>query len=208
MTEKLSTPSVRVVGIVGSLRTVSYTRAAVKLALAGAAKLGAETQLIDLRDYALVFCDGETDDADLPPDVLRLRAEVQAADGIILGTPDYHGSYSGVLKNALDLMGFSEFGGKVIGLVAVAGGALGGTNALSCLRTVCRALHGWVVPEQVAVPKASAQFDAEGNPLDESLARRLEKVGQEVARFAYLHSSRHAREFLQEWENAVQNPGG
>lgn len=208
MNEQISRTSVRVVGLVGSLRTVSYTRMAVKLALAGAAKLGAETQLIDLRDYDLIFCDGETDDADLPSDVRRLQAEVQAADGIILGTPDYHGSYSGVLKNALDLMGFTEFGGKVIGLVAVAGGALGGTNALACLRTVCRALHGWVVPEQVAVPQASRQFDAAGNPLDDALARRLEKVGGEVARFAFLHSSQQAREFLQEWENAVQNPGG
>ncbi len=200
--------AIRVVGIVGSLRSGSYTRLAVKMALAGAAKLGAETKLIDLRDYNLVFCDGETDDADYPPDVHRLRADVQSAQGIILGTPDYHGSYSGVLKNALDLMGFKEIGGKVIGLVAVSGGAFGGTNALSCLRTVCRALHGWVVPEQVSIPKASGQFNADGSVRDESLERRAENVGREVARFAFLHSSQQAQNFLQEWENAVKNPGG
>ncbi len=42
--------------------------------------------------------------------------EVAGAQGIILGTPEYHGSFSGVLKNALDLMGFDEFEGKMIGL--------------------------------------------------------------------------------------------
>ena len=46
---------------------------------------------------------------------------MKQAQGIILGTPAYHGSFSGVLKNAMDLMGFDEFGGKIIGLVGVSG---------------------------------------------------------------------------------------
>jgi len=54
-----------------------------------------------------------------------LREEVKQAHGIILGTPEYLGSYSGVLKNALDLMGFEEFEGKMLGLLGVSGGAMG-----------------------------------------------------------------------------------
>jgi len=50
---------IRVVGICGSLRSGSFTRAALQIALDGAAELGTETQLIDLRDYELVFCHGE-----------------------------------------------------------------------------------------------------------------------------------------------------
>ena len=100
---------IRVVGISGSLRNNSYTRMAVKIALQGAEKLGAQTQLIDLRDYDLVFCDGKEDESIYPEDVFRLRRDVQWAQGIVLGTPEYHGSFSGVLKNALDLMGFAEF---------------------------------------------------------------------------------------------------
>src|SRR2546425_1615950 len=106
-------PVVQIAGISGSLRSGSYTRRAVETALAGAAETGASTRLIDLRDYHLVFRDGK-DDSSYPPDVFRLRAEVKQADGVILGTPEYHGGVSGVLKNALDLMGFDEFQGKMI----------------------------------------------------------------------------------------------
>ncbi len=200
-------PVIRVVGINGSLRDGSYTRLAVKLALQGAEEVGAQTQLIDLREYDLIFCDGKVG-KDAPPDVLRLRQEVKQAQGIILGTPEYHGSFSGVLKNALDLMGFDEFEGKMIGLVGVSGGKMGAINALNSLRTVGRSLHAWVVPEQVSVPEAWRMFDAAGNLKDPRLEDELKNVGRQVARFTLLHSSEQAREFLRLWETAPANPGG
>src|SRR5206468_6640270 len=141
----------------------SYTRMAVKVALRGAEETGAQTQLIDLREYRLAFCDGEEDESHLPKDVFRLREEVKRAHGIILATPEYHGGYSGVLKNALDLMGFDEIEGKMIGLVGVSGGAMGGFAALNSLREVGRALHAWVVPEQASVPHVSDAFDDAGH---------------------------------------------
>jgi FMN reductase len=199
---------VRVVGICGSLRKTSYTRLALKLALRGAEEAGAEAQLIDLRDYQLVFCDGG-DSGDVPPkDVVRLCEEVKRAQGILLATPEYHGGYSGVLKNALDLMGFDEFEGKMIGLVGVSGGNMGAFGALSALRSVGRALHAWVVPEQAAVANVDEVFDDEGNCKDEAIERRLKAVGRQVAKFASLHNSEQAREFLQFWEAAAENPGG
>ncbi len=200
-------PVIRVVGINGSLRDGSYTRMAVKLALQGAEEVGAQTHLIDLRDYDLIFCDGKVG-KDPPPDVLRLRQEVKQAPGVILGTPEYHGSFSGVLKNALDLMGFHEFEGKMVGLVGISGGKMGAINALNSLRTVGRSLHAWVVPEQVSVPEAWRMFDANGNLKDPRLEDTLKKVGRQVARFTFLHSSEHVREFLRQWETAPANPGG
>lgn len=202
-----SNETVHVVGICGSLRTLSYTRMAVRIALQGAAAHGATTRLIDLRDYDLVFCDGSHKEAERAPDVTRLRQAVRDAQGIILGTPDYHGSFSGVLKNALDLMGFAEFEGKVLGLVAVAGGAAGSVNALNNLRVVGRSLHAWVVPEQVSIPRAHSVFQDDGTLKDAGLHQRLEEVGHQVARFAFLHSSRQAQSFLQAWESAIRNPG-
>lgn len=200
------TDKVRVVGICGSLRKKSYTRLALKLALHGAEDTGAETHLIDLREYQLVFCDGG--DSDPPKDVGRLAEEVKRAQGILLATPEYHGGYSGVLKNALDLMGFDEFEGKMIGLVGVSGGNMGAFGALNSLRSVGRALHAWVVPEQVAVANVDEVFDDEGNCKDEAIERRLKAVGRQVAKFASLHNSEQAREFLQFWEAATENPGG
>lgn len=199
--------NVFVVAINGSLRREGYTRKALQIALEGARQLGAQTRLLDLGDYDLVFCDGR-DKSAYPEGVQRLRAEVARAQGIILGTPEYHGGFSGVLKNALDLMGFEEFEGKMIGLVGVAGGAMGAVNALNSLRQIGRALHAWVVPEQVSIAQAWEQFDEEGNLRDEVLRRRLLEVGRQVARFAFLHSSQQTREFLRLWEEAPENPGG
>src|SRR5882762_11225252 len=152
----------RIVGISGSLRPGSYTTMAVAVALQGAAELKCETKLINLRDYQLVFCDVKDDESQFPKDVLRLREEVKQAQGIILGTPEYHGGYSGVLKNALDLMGFEEFEGKMLGLVGVSGGAMGAFSALESLRNIGRALHAWVVPEQASIPQAWQEFDENG----------------------------------------------
>jgi FMN reductase len=115
----------QIVGISGSIRPGSYTTMAVAVALKGAEELQCKTKLINLRDYELLFCDGKEDESKFPKDIFRLREEIRQAQGIILGTPEYHGGYSGVLKNALDLMGFEEFEGKMLGLVGVSGGAMG-----------------------------------------------------------------------------------
>jgi NAD(P)H-dependent FMN reductase len=198
----------KVVGISGSLRPGSYTKMAVAIALKGAEELKCETRLIDLRDYELVFCDGKDDESHFPKDVFRLRDEVKQAKGIILGTPEYHGGYSGVLKNALDLMGFDEFEGKMLGLVGVSGGAIGAFSALESLRNIGRALHAWVVPEVAAIAQAWNEFDAAGNLKDPKLDIRVRQVGRQVARFSYLHGSCQANEFLQRWEKSLENPGG
>jgi len=199
---------VRVVGICGSLRDGSYTRMALGIALQGASDAGASTQLIDLRDYKLIFCDGKREEAQYPDDVIRLRKDVREAKGIILATPEYHGGFSGVLKNALDLMGFSEFEGKMMGLVGVSGGAMGAFSALASLRSIGRTLHAWLVPEQASIPHAYKVFDKNGEITDKGLEERLLTVGRQVARFGYLHSSRKAQEFIEAWEGAPPNPGG
>jgi NAD(P)H-dependent FMN reductase len=196
-----------IVGICGSLRAGSYTRLALQIALRGAEEIGAQTHLIDLREYDLPFCDGVKDESGYPEDVARLRGHVQAAQGIILGTPVYHGSFSGVLKNALDLMGFHEFEGKMVGLLGVSGGRTGAVNTLDTLRPVGRVLHAWVIPEQVSIAEAWKAFDRTGRLKDPELEERLLELGRQVTRFSYLHTSERALEFLQLWESAPPNPG-
>jgi NAD(P)H-dependent FMN reductase len=71
-----------------------------------------------------------------------------------------------------------------------------------------RALHAWVIPEQVSIPEAWKVFDQPGTLQDRDLERRLKEVGRQVARFAYLHTSKQAQEFLRAWESAPVNPGG
>ena len=197
---------IRVVAISGSLRSASYTSQALRIALEGAAEIASETKLLDLRDYQLEFaCEDETSSS---PGLARLKTEVQQAQGILLGTPEYHGSFSGVLKNALDLMGFDEFEGKMIGLIGVSAGRTGAFDALTALRNVGRALHAWVVPEQVSIPDAARAFDERGHLKDPGLEKRLRHVGSRVAEFARLHEYGRAREFVDSWEAAMENAGG
>ncbi|NKB66575.1 MAG: hypothetical protein GKR89_05905 [Candidatus Latescibacteria bacterium] len=199
---------VLVVGLCGSLSEGSYTRRVVELALEGAQQTGARTQLIDLREYNLPFCDGRDEEGEYPADVFRLQRDVAQARGVILGTPEYHGSFSGVLKNALDLMGFDQWEGKMVGLVGVSGGRMGANNALNGLRDICRALHAWVIPEQASVPQAWKEFDDDGAMTDEELAERVRAVGKQVAHFTCLHQLEGKLEFIRQWQSAPANPGG
>ena len=173
-----------IVALCGSLREGSSTHAALRVALSGAEEAGAAVELLELGAYQLVFQGSVANEADYPPGVLALREKVQRADGILLGSPEYHGSFSGVLKSALDLMGFDEFEGKVIGLIGVSGGRMGAANALSMLRIVGTALRAWVVPNDVSIPRSSEAFDENGNLHDAELAARVKSVGSDVAKFA------------------------
>jgi FMN reductase len=92
---------VKIVGIGGSLRAGSYSQMALNVAAQRAQALGAEVEILDVRSLNLPFCTGENDYHEYP-DVEKLQNAVKAADGLILATPEYHGSVSGVLKNALD----------------------------------------------------------------------------------------------------------
>ena len=192
-------------GICGSLRPDSHTYKIVSIALNGAREMGAETAFIDLRDYKLEFCDGTGNRENVSQDLGRLRSIVKKSHGIIWGTPEYHGSFSGVLKNALDLMSFDEFAGKMVGLVGVAGGAMGAINALNALRTVGRTLGAWVIPHQVSVASVYNAFDKQGAMVDAKLNQRVLEVGRQVARFAYLHHSQAARDFMDLWEVSLRD---
>lgn len=169
---------VRIVGIGGSLRPNSSSQMALSLAVQRVAALGAEVEVLDLRTMQLPFCNGE-DDYPGYPDVERLRNTVKQADGLILATPEYHGSVSGVLKNALDLMDFEQLDSKVTGLISVLGGQ-SNSNALNDLRVIMRWVHAWVIPEQIAIGQAWKAFDPDGKILDEKLSQRFDQFAQSL----------------------------
>ena len=169
---------VKIVGIIGSLRTDSYSALALQQAADRVEALGAEVDILDLREMKLPFCDGGSEYPDYP-DVDVLRDKVKAADGLILATPEYHGSVSGVLKNALDLMSFEHLSGKVAGAISVLGGQPN-SNALNDLRIIVRWVHGFVIPEQIAVGQAWQAFDSEGKLKDAKLAERFDGFAQSL----------------------------
>ncbi len=172
-------PSVHVVALAGSLREGSTTVQATRIALEGAEAAGATTDFVDLHDLDLPVFSPDHDDH---PGAVELRDRMDAADAIILGTPMYHGSYSSVLKTAMDYCGFDEFSDKTVGLLAVAGGRFPVT-ALDHLRSVCRALNAWVLPHEAAVPRSYESFQ-DGELVDETLRERVRTLGERAVQYA------------------------
>ncbi|MFN6562359.1 MAG: NADPH-dependent FMN reductase [Nostoc sp. ChiSLP01] len=169
---------VKIVGIGGSLRPNSYTQLALQVAMQRIEALGGEVEILDLRELQLPFCTGAKEYPEYP-DVKRLQDTVSDAHGLILATPEYHGGVSGVLKNALDLMSFDQLSDKVTGLISVLGGQ-SNSNALNDLRLIVRWVHGWVIPEQIAIGQAWSAFNPEGKLLDEKLSQRFDQFAQSL----------------------------
>ena len=181
----------RVVALCGSLRDESRTRIALEEVLAASRAAGATTELVDLRAYAVPSLYAEPDGSGgadwfggSDPDALR--ETVEHADAVLLGTPNYHGSYSGALKDALDHCGRDEFAGTTVGLLETAGGAYPG-SAIDHLRTVSRTLRAWTLPTEVAIPNARETVTEDGID-DAELADRARRLGRNLADYAGVSS--------------------
>jgi NAD(P)H-dependent FMN reductase len=170
-----------VLSICGSLKPGSTTRLALDVALRGAAVAGATTAVVEIG--GLPSCDGR--EGAYGAEVEAFRGAVTGADALLIGSPEYHGSFSGVLKNALDLLDERHLGGKMVGLVAVAKGDAGAMNTLNHLRHVARWVNAWVLPQQVSIPRAMEAF-SEGRVVREGLEGELIALGREVVRYGKL----------------------
>ena len=168
-----------VVGVCGSFREASTTRAALRHALAAAEAAGAEAELVDLRAYDLPPYGGVDRDAG---DASALRRRLAAADAVVLGSPIYHGTIASPLKTALDYCGFDEFEDTLVGIVVTAGGRFP-TPAVLHLRTVARWVRAWVHPTHVGIPNAGDVVE-DGVVVDDDYADRLGTLGREMAQYA------------------------
>lgn len=169
----------KVVAVSGSRREGSYTRAALQHAIDGAEEEGAETDVIDLGAVDLPLYHPDEDEQGDSEVLCRI---VREADGVVVGSPVYHGSYSSTFKNFHDYCSFDEFEETAVGLLATAGGGSYGST-LEHLRSTIRGVHGWIVPHQVGIRSAYEKFD-DGVLVEEGLRKRTEKLGRQVTRHA------------------------
>ena len=181
------------------MRQGSTTSKALAIALAGAAEYDADTSLLELHDFDLVFA-GSVPPDEYPSDVLKLRQALRDSQGIILATPEYHGSLTGALKNMLDLMSIEDFETKIVGLVGVAGGHIGAINSLNTMKTICRHLHCWVLPQEVSIANSADMFDDDGTVRDPAIEERLRNVGQQLVKFASMQQEVQQSEFMKMWK--------
>jgi FMN reductase len=143
------------------MKPESATAFVIKYSLNAAKESGAEIDFYDISEHDLPFCDGRDDESTYPPQVQEFKKLVRSSQGIIIGTPEYHNSYTGSLKNALDLCSFTEFEHKMVGIIGVAGGSMGAPNAISHLRAVMRGVGAWVIPHQVSISHSGKIFSGE-----------------------------------------------
>ncbi|MCS7460163.1 NAD(P)H-dependent oxidoreductase [Paenibacillus doosanensis] len=132
-----------------------------------------EVTLLDLNELQIPFYspDIESDNKNLQ----YMKETLKAADGIVLATPEYHGAPSGVLKNALDHVGFDHFDGKVVLSVSSSGGAVG-ISSLQQLQTIVRNVHGINCPEWISISGEQRTFTADGAPADQKTKDRAERT--------------------------------
>jgi FMN reductase len=178
-----------IVGLGGSLRVASRSRAALEIALDGAADAGAETLLLDLRELDLPMF--SPDDEPDPPDVVdRMIEACYTADAMLWSSPMYNGTLSGSFKNALDwlhVLGAREpafLHDTVVGLISASGG-LQGLQVINTMGFATRALRAWAVPYVVPVASAQQVFDDAGRVLDQTVDSQLRALGAEVVRVAH-----------------------
>ncbi|MBN8829778.1 MAG: NAD(P)H-dependent oxidoreductase [Sphingomonadales bacterium] len=178
---------VRIVGLGGTLRAGSGTERLVAQVLDRAAALGAQVEQITGPMLALpLYAYG-----DPPGEAAEHMIEaLRRADGIVLASPGYHGSISGLVKNALDHVEAMSrdpapyFDGRAVLCLATGGGSQGANAALTTLRSITHALRGWPTPLGLAVNTAGPLFDEAGALVDPALAAQLDLAAAQLVGFA------------------------
>jgi len=185
-------PPVRVLVVAGSRRVGSFTRMVCDAAAEALAVAGAAIDRWDVGDPVLPLADPahHRDPHRHPdPDVVRLVEAVDAADAFVLGSPVYHASYSGALKNLLDHLGLPQFMYKPVSLVGH-GGRVRSPAALDPLRVSMRGVLSVVLPTQVVA--AMGDYE-DGRVTDPEILTRLDRLAHELVTFTELTRPARAR---------------
>lgn len=180
-----------IVGIGGTIGAVSSTERALRIALDAVEREEFATRLFGGEDMArLPLYD--------PRATSRTSQErefvdaVRKASGVIIASPGYHGSLSGVVKNALDLLEETArderpyLADMPVGLIATAYGWQATGSTIAALRSIVHALRGWPTPFAAAINTQVTQFDDQGGATDPAVVEQLCLIGRQVARFAPL----------------------
>jgi NAD(P)H-dependent FMN reductase len=173
-----------ILGLSGSLRRASFNAGLLRAA-AGVMPEGVELQMGTIRGVPLYDADEETANG-LPETVQTLQTQLQAADGLLMVTPEYNNGVPGVFKNAIDWMsrgdGLDYFKGKPVAVIGASPGSFGTILSQSHWLPVLRTLRTkpWL-EGRLMVPRAKSVFDDDGNLTDEDTR---EKLRQFMAGFA------------------------
>ena len=167
----------------GSTRSGSVNSQATAAAAKALALKGASVTRISLEDFPLPIFDQDLEaEQGIPENAVKLGRMMANHDGMVIASPEYNGSVTPLLKNALDWVSrvkedkqgsFSPYGGKYAALMGASPGALGGLRGLEHLRVILRNVGAEVITAQVAIGGAMQAFDDDGTLKDERQAGML-----------------------------------
>ncbi|WP_223246971.1 NADPH-dependent FMN reductase [Sulfuriferula thiophila] len=164
---------IKILGFAGSLRKDSYNRAL----LLAAQKLvpdGAEIEIVDIGSFPLYNEDLE---ASLPAAIADFKAKLVQADAILMVTPEYNYSISGVLKNALDWAsrpyGSNSFDGKPVAIMGATSGTVGTARAQYHLRQICVFLNAYVLNRPEIMVSSVADKFKDGELVDDKTKQKV-----------------------------------
>lgn len=175
---------IRIVVISGSVRPNNYTNMATALVV---------DELKKNPMVSVEFIDPTQLDLQLPGLAPKegthlLQQKVKDAAGVVLATPEYHGTFSSVMKLVIENLGFpSVLAGKPVALLGVAAGAIGAIKSLEHLRGVVSHIGGIVLPLPISVANVQKVFDAQGRCLDPAMEKLVRSVGTNL--LDYMHHS-------------------
>jgi FMN reductase len=183
-----ATPPLRIVALGGSSKPMAASERALRIAAQAAAEAGAEVTFLTGRSLLVPLYDTET--SDRTPETVAIIDALRRADGVLIASPGYHGSFSGMVKNALD---YAEdlrhddrpyLEDRAVGLIAVAHGWQTAVGTLNQLREVVHALRGWPAPLGVAVNDSAGLIGDDADSTDPAVVRQLVTMGRQVVTFA------------------------
>lgn len=177
------TKKISIVAIIGSVRENNMTSKVLGLVADEMSQYpNVEFQIID--PAKLDLAPGKEPAAS----VKELQETVSKATGIILSTPEYHGSYSSTIKLVIDNLGYpSVMAGKPVALLGVAAGAIGAIKALEHLRSVCSHVGCFVLPGPVSVAGVHNLFDDRGRCTDDKAEKRIRGLAGSLMGYIQKH---------------------
>ena len=189
----MSLPKVLVVS--GSIRTGAHNARLAALTSKELLLAGADVTRISLADYPMPIYDGDLEARSGPPEnAVKLKRMIGTQQGVFIASPEYNASVTPLLKNAIDWVSrvrergeepLAAYKNRVFAIGGASDGALGAMRSLMALRQIlelgCGAL---VIPDQIAVMRASDAFDEMDNLKDERAARMLKRVAQRLTDMA------------------------
>jgi FMN reductase len=185
-----------IVALGGTLRPTSSSSAALRLCIEAAQQQGCDVQLVTGSDLDLPIYDPTREVR--PPRARSLLAAVRRADGLLIASPGYHGSLSGLVKNALDYVEDLRTDARCyltdvpVGCVVSTEGWQAGDATLATLRAIVHALRGWPTPLGVIFKTSGAVFSVDGSCGDEKLRSQLIEMTNQVVTMARLQLARRA----------------